>query len=130
MFNANSNGWAELDDAHYQNEERYEAREAAREAVIEQIMDDLRHIGVAHGKNDRRLFESEQQQRNSAMESALDIIFGNAKESEKFLVALIQIWADGGSKYQLDESPMARLINVIHSGLLEFAEKTAKAEIR
>ena len=130
MFDSNHNGWAELDDAHDQQVDRDEAREAARDTLIEQIMDDLRYIGSAHGKNYHRLYDNEKQLRDSAIESALDAIFGNAKESGNFSVALIQIWADGGSKYQLDESPMARLINVIHSGLLEFAEKTAKAEIR
>ena len=130
MFDANHNGWAELDDAHNQQQDRDEAREAAREAFIESLMDELKSIGQAHGKNARRLFNVDEQFRDSAMESALDSIFGNAKESESFSIALIQIWADQGGEYQLGDTPTDRLVNVINSALLEFAGKKAKAEIR
>ena len=130
MFDSNHNGWAELDDAHNQQEDRDEAREAAREAFIESLMDELKSIGQAHGKNARRLFKVDEQFRDSAMESALDSIFGNAKESESFSIALIQIWADQGGEYQLGDTPVDRLVNVINSALLEFAGKKAKAEIR
>ncbi|MBS1225636.1 MAG: hypothetical protein H6R24_2314, partial [Proteobacteria bacterium] len=123
-------GWAELDDAHNQQEDRDEAREAAREAFIESLMDELKSIGQAHGKNARRLFKVDEQFRDSAMESALDSIFGNAKESESFSIALVQIWADQGGEYQLGDTPIDRLVNVINSALLEFAGKKAKAEIR
>jgi hypothetical protein len=130
MFDSNHNGWAELDDAHYKQEDMHEAREAAREALIENIMDELKYIGQAHGKNARRLFKADQQLRDSAMESAFDAIFGNAKENEKFSIALIQIWADNGGEYKLGDAPIDRLVNVINSALLEFGEKTAKEEIR
>jgi hypothetical protein len=130
MFDSNHNGWAELDYAHYKQEEIHEARDAAREALIENIMDELKYIGQAHGKNARRLFKTDQQFRDSAMESAFDAIFGNAQENEKFSIALIQIWADNGGEYKLGDAPIDRLVNVINSALLEFAEKTAKEEIR
>jgi len=130
MFDSNHNGWAELDDAHNQQEDRDEAGEAAREALIESLMDELKSIGQAHGKNTRRLFKVDEQFRDSAMESAFDSIFGNAKESESFSIALVQIWADQGGEYQLGDTPIDRLVNVINSALLEFAGKKAKAEIR
>jgi len=130
MFDSNHNGWAELDDAHNKQQDRDEAREAAREVLIENIMDELKYIGQAHGKNARRLFKVDEQFRDSAMESAFDSIFGNAKENKNFSIALIQIWADQGGKYQLGDTPVDRLVNVINSALLEFAEKKAKAETR
>lgn len=123
MFDSMHNGWAERDHAHYENEARYEARDALRDEFHDEIFDELISIGQAHGKNARRLHAIEQQQRNEAIEAALDWLFGHPAQQELFEIALLQIWATYRCK---EDSPMSRLANVIDSGMTAFASKKAK----
>jgi len=124
------NGWARQDYAHDQREDSQEARDAARAAVVEDIIGELKYIGPGAGKKARVLDKFEKQSRDSAMDAAFDLIHDNARDTEKFSTALIQIWADKGAEYQLGDTPIDRLVNVINSALLEFAEQKAKREIQ
>ncbi len=123
MFDSMHNGWAERDDAHYRNEERYEAREALRDVYLDALVGDLIAIGRAHGTNARTINKTERQQRDEAMESAFDWIFGNPDKQTSFETALLQIWAT----YRCQgDSPMSRLADVIDDGITAFASQKAK----
>ena len=123
MFDSMHNGWAERDDAHYRNEERHEARDAMRDEYHDAIVSDLIAIGRAHGNNARTISKTERQQRDEAMESAFDWIFGNPAQQTLFETALLQIWAT----YRCQEdSPMSRLADVIDYGMTAFASQKAK----
>lgn len=123
MFDSMQNGWAERDYAHYENEARYEARTALRDEFLDEILTDLISIGQSHGQNARRLQAIEQQQRNEAMEAALDWLFSHPAQQESFEIALLQIWATYRCK---EDSPMSRLADLIDSGISFFADKKAK----
>lgn len=123
MFDSMHNGWAERDDAHYRNEERYEAREALRDVYLDALVGDLIAIGQAYGKNARMINKTERQQRDEAMESAFDWIFSNPDKQALFETALLQIWATYRCK---EDGPMSRLADVIDFGITAFASQKAK----
>lgn len=123
MFDSMHNGWAERDSAHYQNEERYEAREAMRDEYHDAIVGDLIAIGRAYGKNARTISKAERQQRDEAMESVFDWIFSNPAQQILFETALLQLWATYRCK---EDSPMSRLANVIDFAMTAFASRKAK----
>lgn len=123
MFDSMHNGWAERDDAHYRNEERHEAREAMRDEYLDAIVSDLIAIGQAYGKNARTIGKTERQQRDEAMESVFDRIFGNPAQQTLFETTLLQIWATYRCK---EDSPMSRLADVIDFAMTAFASQKAK----
>lgn len=123
MFDSMHNGWAERDDAHYRNEERHEAREAMRDEYHDAIVSDLIAIGRAHGNNARTISKTERQQRDEAMESAFDRIFGNPAQQTLLETALLQIWATYRCK---EDSPMSRLADVIDYSMTAFASRKAR----
>lgn len=125
MFDSMQNGWAQQDYAHYQNEERYEAREAMRDAYHDAIVNDLISIGQAYGKNGRITTKTERAQRDEAMENAIDWIFNDQGKRAMLELSLLQIWA---TYRNTEDSPLSRLANVIEYGIAGFAGAKARAK--
>jgi len=117
MFNSMQNGWAERDYAYYENEARYEAREAMRDQFHDEIVNELLRIGQAS--------ESfVQQERDEAMEEVFDWLFSHPEQQSLFEIALLQIWAN--YRFNKEVSPMSRLADVIECSIACFANKKTK----
>lgn len=111
----------------YAQQERWDARDARREAHEEDVITALIDLGQAHGKKARRVWPVEKQARDAAMEACLDTIFSDVELQSRFEAALLQVWA----KYRTSEdSAEHRLAAVLEHGLAAFARKQAHEKYR
>ena len=121
MFNPVQNGWAQQDYAHYQREDRQEAREAAIDAAIGWEIDGLEALSATefrHGK--------------ATMEQAMEMIADNANgEQERVNRYLFQLWQCRNAKPDSTERKMrdyavSIIAQIINSAIMEVVTKEVK----